>query len=249
MLEINRNVAGLFKTAEIWFSDKPKDIKGYHSVTFRQCKVNNNYSGYNKTEFTTLVIDLTRDLDDIWKDLSPKSCRYKINRAIREGVIVKRSEDYEEFWNLYREFTQQKGVGFGGYTIEQLKQFGTLFMAEFDGEYIAGQLYLEDRENKSDIRLLLGGSRRFGNNTGKSKIIGFANRLLVWEVIKYAKNKGISEFDFGGFYTGNKPDVEKENINTFKKGFGGNIVIHYEYNKQFSIPYKALRSIYRIFKK
>jgi len=242
MLEIEEKQSKLFRTKEFWFCESPYDVKSYHSVTFRQCKVMGDFPGFKRSEFTTLVLDLTRDLDDLWKDMSPKGCRYKINRAVREGVIAERSEDYEEFYNLHQEFAQQKGLRYGGYSLDQMQKYGTLFLALLEGEAIAGQLYFEDRNN---IRLLLGGSRRFGTDKQKAKIIGFANRMLTWEVIKYAKGKKIKEFDFGGFYTGADPDLEKENINNFKKSFGGEVVTHYDYKKIYSLTYKSLRTLYQ----
>ena len=47
-------------------------------------------------------------------------------------------------------------------------------------------------------------------------LIGAANRLKIWEAIRYAKNAGIGKFDMGGYYTGKKADPQKEGINIFK---------------------------------
>lgn len=245
MIEIKRKVSGIFQTGEVWFSESPRDLSGYHSLTFRQCRVKGDFAGFERSDFTTLVIDLTQDEDSLWQNLSPKSCRYKINRGMREGITISVSDKYEEFERMYTDFAEQKKLGDSGYTIEQLRKDGTLFFAEYENQTIAGQLYLEDKDGRSSIRLLLGCSRRLDDDKEKSKIIGFANRYLVWEAMKYAKGKGITEFDFGGFYTGSDPDPERENINTFKKSFGGELVTHYDYKKAYSSAYKFVRALYR----
>jgi hypothetical protein len=74
-----------FIRREIWFADFPINIKGVHSVAFMACKTKTNSNGFRCVPFTTLVIDLTQDLDSIWHCFDRKSCRYMINRAMKEG--------------------------------------------------------------------------------------------------------------------------------------------------------------------
>ena len=45
-----------------------------------------NVEGFVTEGHATLVIDLTKSLDEIWRDMDKSSCRYAINRAIREGL-------------------------------------------------------------------------------------------------------------------------------------------------------------------
>lgn len=245
MIIIEQQIAGVFRTGEVWFAEYPEKIKGYHSLTFRQCKTSARYAGFKQNKFSTIILDLTLNEEQLWDNLSPKSCRYKINRATREGIVVCKSDDFDEFDKLYKDFANHKGLSAGGYSLAQLKQHGTLFFAEYQGEKIAGQVYFE---NKTSIRLILGGSQRFHDDALKRKMIGFANRLLVWEVVKYAKSNGLVEYDFGGFYTGEDSAPQKENINNFKKSFGGLAVNHYDYSKTFSVSYRILRLLFRFVK-
>ena len=233
----------IFKTKEIWFSDYPFDVKGYDSVTFRACKNKVNVSGFNCEEFTTFIIDLTQDLDVIWKNMSKSSCRYGINRAIRDGVEIKSNQNYEEFYEINRSFRENKGLPLGSERLEFMKQYGTLFVAEFDGDILVGQLYLEDKNN---IRWLIGASKRLEVDRGQAILVGNANRLITWEAIKYAKEKGIKEFDMGGYYTGKVKDEQKERINIFKQSFGGKLATHYIYQKDYSKIYKLARSLYQL---
>jgi hypothetical protein len=236
-LEIDHNKF-IFKTKEIWFSEYPYDIQGYHSVSFRACKNKVDFSGFSCEEFTTLTIDLTPDLSIIWGNTGKSSCQYKIKRAIRDGIKVRVNQDYDIFFQLNREFRVNKGLPSGSMKIGDMKKYGTLFTAELYGEIIGGQLYLEDKDN---IRFLLGASKRLESDKERSNLIGYGNRLLHWEAIKYAKEKMIKDFDFGGYYTGLTPDPQKEGINVFKESFGGKRVTHYIYQKDYSQLYKLAR--------
>ena len=193
MLEIEGKIH-IFKTKEIWFSDYPFDIKGYDSVTFRACKNKVDLNGFTREEFTTLVIDLTQDLDVIWKNMNKSSCRYAINRAKKDGIKIKLNQNYEEFCEINRSFRENKGLPVGSEKNEFMNKYGTLFVAEFDGEILCGQFYLEDENN---IRWLIGASKRLEVGKEKATLIGNANRLVIWQAIQYAKEKGINEFDMG----------------------------------------------------
>ena len=242
MLEIKRK-RYIFKTKEIWFSDYPFDVEGYDSVIFRACKNKVNMKGFTREEFTTLVIDLTQDLDLIWKNMSKSSCRYAINRAKRDGVKIKLNQNYKEFYEINRSFRENKGLQIGSEKIEFMEKHGTLFVAEFDGEILCGQFYLEDENN---IRWLIGASKRLEVNKEIATLIGNANRLITWQAIQYAKEKGIKEFDMGGYYTGKAKDEQKERINIFKQSFGGKLTTHYIYQKDYSKIYKLAKKIYQL---
>jgi hypothetical protein len=54
-----------------------------------------------------------------------------------------------------------------------------------------------------------------------------ANSFLHWENFLTYKQKGIPQFDFGGWYPG-KTDIRLLGMNSFKKGFGGRVVRDYE---------------------
>lgn len=230
----------IFKTKITWFSDYPQDVEGCHSVIFRACKNKVDVEGFEREQFTTLVIDLTQDLDAIWGNMSKKSCRYEIKRAMREGIQIRLSQAYEQFYEMNRSFRRQKGLS-GLTSLEFMRRYGTLFTAEYGGEIIGGQLYLEDKDN---IRWLVGASKRLEVDKEEAILIGCGNRLMIWEAIKYAKGKGIKEFDMGGYYSGEAKDEQKERINIFKQSFGGKLTTHYIYQKDYSMIYKFARKLY-----
>jgi lipid II:glycine glycyltransferase (peptidoglycan interpeptide bridge formation enzyme) len=243
MLEIE-NSRFFFKTKTIWFSEIPFDIDGLDGVLFQGCTRDVNLSGFSKQEVTTLVIDLNQDLNKIWNNIN-KSSRRAINKAKEMGVNIRINQGYDIFYNLNSEFRKLKGLPRSDIDIEFMKENGILFLSELDGEIIAGQFYLSDGKN---FRTLIGASRRLEENI-KSQTSGNSKRLLIWEAIKYAKENGMITFDMGGYYTGKKHDFQKENINKFKKSFGGKLITNYKYQKSYSHFYTVAKWIHLNYKR
>jgi lipid II:glycine glycyltransferase (peptidoglycan interpeptide bridge formation enzyme) len=82
----------------------------------------------------------------------------------------------------------------------------------------------------------VGASKRL-IDSDRATLIGNANKLLVWEAIKYAKGKGLREFDFGGYQVGDRY-LQLVGYSAFKKSFGGDLVERYEYRKYYLKIYK-----------
>jgi lipid II:glycine glycyltransferase (peptidoglycan interpeptide bridge formation enzyme) len=242
VLEID-NSRFIFKIKAIWFSDVPFDLKGFDGVSFHACTRNVDLEGFSKEEFTTLMIDLNQDLDSIWKKMSKSDCRDAINKAVKDGIIIRINQGYEIFYDLNREFRDKKEIGEYNLTIDYMKKNGTLFLAEINGQVVSGQFYLNDERN---FRWLLGASRRFEVTGEMKRSVSNAYRLIIWEAIKYAKEMGIVNFDMGGYYTGKEPDPQKEGINKFKITFGGDLVTHYIYQKDYSLLYHIGKKIFSL---
>jgi len=232
MLTIDRRIY-IFKTKEVWFADAPFDIEGYHFVIFPVCKNRSMDNTFACEKTSTLIIDLTQELDAIWANMEKKSCQYMIKRALRENILIKFNENYEDFDRINRSFKKSKGLGtfYSMDHIDRLREC-SLFTAEIDGEVVAGQSYME---SDSTIRWIIGASKRLEVDKNRAVLIGCANRLMTWEAIKYAKNKGVREFDMGGYYTGQDKTDSRFSVNIYKKSFGGTIIDRYTYTKSYSI--------------
>jgi len=239
MLSIDKKIL-IFNIREVHFSDKPFDIDDCDFLDFRLCKNEVNVKGFTCKKKFTIVIDLTQDLDTIWQNMDVKNVGRQINLAKKEGIRLRKNEGFDQFFQMYRSFIQKKGIkslfdifGVGSTTLESMKKNGTLFVAEYNGEIIYGTLYLED---DSHIESWIGASKRFELDSSKKKLTAAAKRLIDWEVIKYAKGKGIKEFDLGGIWSEEEAekDAEKKGINTFKLRLGGKIVTRYSYQKSYS---------------
>jgi hypothetical protein len=238
----------IFKVKEVHFADYPHDVEGCHVAKFPLCKNKADVAGYTGGEVPTLVIDLTQDLDTIWRKMDNESCRNRIRRAQRDGIKININEEYKQFYQINESFERRKGFaplfGIGTAPPETMKRYGTLFTAEYEGEILGGCLYLEDEDN---IKLWLSASKRLEADREKAKVIGRANRLLPWEAIKYAKEKGLKEFDWGELWPAEEADKDeqKKAINSFKLSFGGEVVTRYSYEKVYSKSYRLAQKLYR----
>jgi hypothetical protein len=226
MLEIDKKKF-FFKKKNIWFSNYPFDIPEVDVVYFYACKEKVDKENFNRKESPTLVIDLGQNLDEIWKNMGKKSCRYFIKRGQKLGIEIRLNQEIEA--------TPEN--------IDYLKRHGKLFTAHLNGELLSGALMLEDSEH---IRWFYGASKRLEKGTNDISIVSFANRLAIWEAIKYAKAKGLKEFDLGGYYTGNNENDPRVGINRFKEKFGGVLTIYYTYWKYYSKLYMVIQRIYSL---
>ncbi|PWR71774.1 hypothetical protein ACKUB1_15850 [Methanospirillum stamsii] len=239
MIEIE-NSRFIFKTKTIWFSEVPFDIEGFDQVSFNACKMNVDLKGFFKKSFTTQIIDLTQDLETIWKKMDKSSCRYSINKAKKDGVNIILNQEYDSFCSINSEFRELKGLPNYAISSDFMKKYGVLFLSTFNEKIIGGQFYLCNGKN---IRWMLGASRRLEETGQIRTLVGNANRLMIWEAINYAKERGIDNFDLGGYYVGEKQDNEKENINFFKKSFGGELTTLYNYDKDYSKLYSIAKKL------
>lgn len=248
MLAIDKKIL-TFDIKEVHFSDHPHDIDDCDFLNFCYCKNKADVKGFTRKKEFTIVMDLTQDLDAIWQNMD-KKVRYWIKRAQREGIVVRINEDYDQFFQMYRSFIQKKGIkslfdvfGVGSTTLETMKKNGTLFVAEYNDEILAGTLYLED---DSHIEAWIGASKRFELDNKKRTLIAGANRLIDWETIKYAKEKGIREFDLGGIWSEKEAekDITKKGINTFKLSLRGKTVTRYSYQKIYSKTFSLAYYLY-----
>lgn len=233
MLEINKKKL-FWKIKEIWFADSPFDVKNCDSLVFYNCGKSEEKEGFICEEYSTLVIDTRNKIDDIWQNMDKSSCRYMINSANKRKINIIINEKIDDFIKINKSFRNKKGLLGLKLSSEFIKKFGVLFIAELDGDILGGQLYLKDSNN---MRWLVGASNRLSVTKEKAILIGYANRLLVWEAIKYAKYNGIINFDFGGYYKGTE-DKEKIGINKFKESFGGKLFVNYICRKNYSKIYE-----------
>lgn len=233
----------IFKGVEAWFSDSPFDINDVDFAFFRSCNNETCMDGFIREEFTTHIINLEQENALIWKNFSKSSCKYAINRALRDGVKIRINRDYDQFININHSFRKRKSLINQYISKDYLIKNGTLLLAYYDNELLAGQFYISDQKN---FRWLIGASKRLESDPKTATIIGNANRLLVWEAIKLAKNNGIKEFDLGGYYSGISANPELERINRFKRSFGGTLGKKYNYTKIYSKKYKIASNLIHV---
>lgn len=237
MLELDRRL-GIFKLKERWFCDYPSDVLGCDSVVFYGCKNFVSQDGFQHKEFNTSMVDLSGDLGTIWERTSSGNCRKAVKRAERDSIVVKMNHGYEAFYEMYRTIRQKYSVD--SLTLEEIRKYATLFVAEHEGKIISGHGYLEDAEN---IRSWVIGSRRFEGDKEYATLVANASKLIIWNAIKYAHSKGIKYMDMGGIYAGENLTEQQLRFNTFKESFGGKVVTTHTYQKDYSILLKIARKV------
>ena len=248
MLVISQRLL-VFNTKDIYFCDYPFYIGGCAAANFVFCKNKVDATGFACKNKFTAVIDLTKGLDFIWGNIRRRSREY-INQAKREGIRVSLNQHYDEFYRINKRFHQNKGfgliLGMDVPTVQTMKKYATLFTAEYGGEILGGNLYLEDGNN---MTLWHSAFNRLKADKSKAALMGRANRLVYWEAIMYAREKGIKEFDFGGMWPEEQAaqDQLKYNINSFKLGFGAKVLPCYTYQKVYSHAYRLAQSLNALF--
>jgi hypothetical protein len=230
-----------FKKRDIFLSEFPYDTGDeFDVVRFNYCKHKIVLPGYSCEERLTSIIDLQQESEEIWNKMDRK-LRQKIKRATKENITWKMNENFDEFYEISKDFLKQKKIapriglflGLELPTVELMKKYGTLFTAELNGEILSGHLYLEDSEN---ILAWISTSKRLAVDKETSKIINYANCLLHWQAINYAKGKSIKTFNWGGISL----DPKNTSINTYKQSFGGQTEPSYFYSKMNNILYKKV---------
>jgi CelD/BcsL family acetyltransferase involved in cellulose biosynthesis len=158
-------------------------------------------------------IDLSPDLDTLWMNLHG-SARRAIRKAEKNGIVVKAAESKEglrEFFELHLNVRKNKyrmlaqPYSFFENIWEQFieKQNGLLLLARHRGEVIGGILFLEW---KDEIYYKF-------NASAPSYLAHRPNDLLLWNGIKYAKEKGFAHLDFG------LSDWDQEGLVRYKRKF------------------------------
>ncbi len=208
-----------------WFT-RPVDVGGLAMVNFFSYeKV--SAPGFKIKEGLTTAIDLTQSLETIWSNMRETFIREQIKRGQNNGIVVEHDDNFADFKTIYDDFRLKKGL-----PREKYETFlnGTLFSAYYDSRMLAGVVYVGDGES---FRAWQIASARLSDDSKINGIIGRANRLVVWEAIKYAKEAGFKRFDLGGINPDSK-DPGTVRIAEFKEAFGGIRIPCYFYSKIYS---------------
>lgn len=231
----------IFKNKIIYYSDSLFDVDGYSSIQFRMMKNKIIDSQFDHREEICYIIDLTQSLEDIWNNMN-RNARRNIKKGEDKGINIKFNQNRQEFYDMYLEHLKNKKhlKWYNIHKLEDIKKYGTLVIAEYDNEIISGSVFLEDENN---IVYWITASNRYSKNKEIRKLSGNATYLTQWELINYAKLKGIKEYNLGpcAYYSS-----ENETLKQFKEGLGGTAHSFYAYSKEYNKLYKIIRDLYRV---
>ncbi|KYC37083.1 hypothetical protein WA1_46470 [Scytonema hofmannii PCC 7110] len=231
----------IISIAEVWFDEELQDTSFVDLVYYLQRT--NPIEKFEYQDFYTILIDLTKNEDELWKKLHGNN-KYKIRRASQKDKVIYQFWDGDRvdaklvnnFSNAYDSFALEKGLS-------KLKRNRLMQYAEASILNISTVQLPDERplvwhvyyRGENRVRLLHSVSIK-KNSEIATQIIGRANRYLHWQDILKFKSLGIAAYDLGGWYAGNT-DQERLNINKFKEEFGGEIVKNF--NQSYATTMKG----------
>jgi lipid II:glycine glycyltransferase (peptidoglycan interpeptide bridge formation enzyme) len=187
--------------------------------------------GFRKARYdlnlkTTLVVDLSLSEEELLGRMKAKT-RYNARLAARKGVEVVEPE-FEEGWETFYEWMEATSERKEDYVLRRSRDYlygvmrsmdeagqGRLFFAEHEGRPLAGMYVFTFGEK---YWYMYGASSEEKRNLKP-------NYVLQWEVMRWAKERGMRHYDMVGVP---KPEELNEgsslwNVYKFKEGFGGEI--------------------------
>jgi lipid II:glycine glycyltransferase (peptidoglycan interpeptide bridge formation enzyme) len=182
----------------------------------------------------TIWIDLTKSLEHLQASFD-KDTRNLARRAEKEGVVVFESNDLKSFYELWEDTARRKGfyIPFQKEMEAVWQSFSGrhLLSAKLGGKIVAAVMLFGYKEA---IYYYFAASSEAGRKV-------YAPYLLMWAVIKRAKDWGYKRLDLEGI---SDPAVKHTHswagFSHFKKGFGGQEV---HYVGSFSKYYSPLGKI------
>lgn len=227
MLKLVRNRHGV-NIIDCWYVEKPLSDKGI--VYYHEAKVP---MGKKTKVFDTLISDITLPEEDIFACFS-KNCKYKVNRAPREGVTVRCMEKQDvtdtfvsEFIDFYAEFYKSKGYA----PVDKGHLYNEMIRYRDSGALSIHIAYIQDNPVVYHTHILAGEYARLYHSASLYRVIeginhnvvGMANRYLHKADMLKFKEMGFTKYDWGGAGT----DEEVAKITEFKESFGGTRVTYY----------------------
>ncbi|MBT6334995.1 MAG: hypothetical protein HOJ29_03315, partial [Candidatus Magasanikbacteria bacterium] len=213
--------SGFFQKCWIWFST-PFDIPGASLINaFSYTKA--DVSGFRCKEGLTSIVDLTLDETILWENCRKSFIRKQITRGERAGIEIRQCTDFSEFKKIYTAFRKAKSL-----PLDDVYMFteGVLFGAYYKGEMIAANIYITEAPF---TRLWVAASKRLDGSSSR-EVVGWANRMLIWESMKWFKKYGYTHFDLGGF-SSDSTDKKEQSLAEFKESYGGERTPCFYYHK------------------
>lgn len=146
-------------------------------------------------------IDLSQNEEVLYHNLSQKSCRTKINKAIRAGVTIQESRrSIQEFLDIH--YTQHSEVmkRHGLKEWESYENLKNLIETNYPENIILLEALSPEGECIASGIYPVGGrsSCSFSSASFKSGLFYSPNELLRWEAIKLCKRRGATIFNNSG---------------------------------------------------
>jgi hypothetical protein len=221
-----------------WFnSEKKPDIINFGIHRFRQSVKHSSIpSKYRirETKFKTIIIDLRLSKAELYSKLH-KTTRTEVNKVSRmiknnANISIKHNYKIDEFVEMANKYIICTGYR-EKITAKELLHYidnnkGELLSLYYNNILIVCIFCLTDMPER--VRVLCGYNNRFSSNGIEKQMFSCFTRYLHWYAISdYYKNSHFLTYDFGGIDL--NPNSDKSGIARFKQGFGGKVVVEYDY--------------------
>jgi len=186
--------------------------------------------GFESREAATFVIDLTKDITQLWLGLEKHSARKNVERAAERGVAIEAVEDEDgffEYFNVLNETRIREQVKPYHYT-HAYKQWRMLQQRNVIKCFVA------KREERTLAGIMISTFNGYLNEWGagqssyaiENKL--YANDMLKWHIIKWGHEQGHRYYDLTGVNP-NPQTPKEQGIYRFKAKWGGRLVAYHEY--------------------
>lgn len=221
---------------------------GSYSLHSKELRRLLNKRGYMHETVCTIIMDLSKSIDDIWRNLHKKR-RRNIRRAKERGLEFREAENSSEmkdYYRLERQTNHRLGLQPEPYSFFQaiwkhLVNTGKakVFFVYHKHDPIAGEIGLT-YDNKCELYSWRGASdSRFWRL--------HPNDFIAWSLIEWGHNSGYKTYDLVHYYT-DSPKGQFYNLYMFKKHFGTKVYLN-KYSKCTSqaklATWNALHTIYK----
>ncbi len=168
----------------------------------------------------TVVMDIYRDRDDLFKNGISAKCRNKLRRAQSEGLSFEAEDDFSslpEFIELYEATMRRLEAddfyffpsGYYKKFTESFKGRAFLGTVKKDGRIICASLFMYDG---------VYGHYHLEGSDSEIRVPG-ANNLLIWGAADALRKEGVRYLHLGGGYNSD----EENSLFKFKSSFGSDI--------------------------
>ena len=227
MLKYDRNLMFL-KHRICWFSPNAPRFSLMRFDEYRQSFEKMDRKWYRRTNFNTILIDLSEDMSQIFSRFNATT-RKEVRRAERTGVEVSGLQDWPRFVEFYNEFAMSKKRG--TISLSELSNYRDNIVIRAAG--VGGNTLIMHSYIRSFIGFMLDSFIqhrifRLYENNSEEHAASAANCYLFSD-IAYFKDRNFKIFDLGGVPPAHSTDAAANQIAQFKRRFGGVEVEHFNY--------------------
>lgn len=181
----------------------------------------------------TVIVDLGPNEKDLFNGFK-KEVRKGIRKAIKSGLTVEESEDWEGAYKVYKKACEENKIR--KFSFENFKnKADRLFVCKKDGKIIGVNAIWFVNLYKQDI------PRVMYSAIDRENSVFRPNDLLYWEIFKHYKGRGFDKLDLGGWQINSWENLK--NVNKFKENYGEVVFFHKDYPLHIAIARKIVRNV------